>query len=206
MKVIWGGTLKLDDCTSQLVPIGPLSFYAIDFGDTLSLSDQLQRSLNSQDKTERNQCTLIALAAGLVSRSPGQARNIPSELRAKHLASELGGIEWAQSNKGSFLDANPHSFNEKVVASLCHDIQNTNHDRDYRILCIFLKEYLDPQQITLRVFDILRSGTGDTSLQVNIIGSIDLGNARGFIDLLAAGGHMRWLRPGGETYPAALRD
>ena len=188
LKVIWGETSKLDDCTSQRVSIGSLSFFAIDFGDTLSLSDQLQRSLNSPDKTERNQCTLIALAAGITARSPGQTRNIPSALRVKHLASELRGVEWAQSSKGSFTETNPHSFNEKVIANLCHDIRNINHDRDYRSLCIFLGEYLDSQQITLRVFDIRRSGTGDTSLQANVIGNLEVGAVHGFTDLLAAGG------------------
>lgn len=122
------------------------------------------------------------------------------------VASELRGIEWAQSEKGSFVDTNPHSFNERVVASLCHDIRNVNHDRDYRSLCIFLGDYIESQQVALRVFDILRPGTGDTSLQVNVIGNMTVGKNHGFADLLAAGGHMRWLRHDGETFPAALRD
>ena len=41
---------------------------------------------------------------------------------------------------------------------------------------------------------------------MNIIGNIDVGNDHGFIDLLAADGHMRWLKPEGDTHPAALRD
>ena len=142
----------------------------------------------------------------MTARAPEKARNIPSASRAKLLAAELRGIEWLQSDKGSFVDTNPHSFNEKVIASLCRDIRNINHGRDYRSLFMFLGGYIESQQITLRVFDILRSGTGDTSLHVNIIGNLAVGADHGFIDLLAAGGHIRWLIPDGETFPAVLRD
>ena len=169
------------------------------------MNDQLQRSLISPEKLERNQCTLIALAAGITARIPGQTRNIPSASRAKLLASELRWREWAQSEKGSFEGINPHSSNEKIVASLRHDIRNANHGRDYRSLCIFLAEYLEQQEIAIRVFDVLRSGAGDTSLQVNVIGGLALCERRGFLDLLAAGGHMRRMRRDGETLHSVLR-
>ena len=112
----------------------------------------------------------------------------------------------AEVGKGSFVATNPHSLGEKIVASLCHDVRNASQDRDYRSLCIFLAEYLEPHNVTPRVFDIIRSGTCDTSLQVNIIGDLSTGAMCGFLDLVASGGHMRWLRADGETLPTALRD
>ena len=206
IKVLWGVTTKLDDCSSQKCAIGPLSFFALDYGDTLSLSDAVQRGLNSPEKTERNQCTLIALAAGLCARTPGLERSVPAASRVRMLASELRAEEWINAQEGAFTDSNPHSIHERTIASLCHDILSANHDRDYRGMCIFLANLLETRKITIRVFDILRTGSGDTTLQINVLGDIAVGEKEGFVDLLACGGHMRWLKEDGETPPAARRD
>ena len=68
-----------------------------------------------------------------------------------------------------------------------------------------LEDYLESKNMTIRIFDILRSGAGDTSLQINILGDMAVGRKYGFVDFLASGGHMRWLREDGETSPAARR-
>ena len=53
LKVTWGNSNKLDDCCSQQCSIGPLSFFALDYGDTLNLSDVVQRGLNNPEKLSR---------------------------------------------------------------------------------------------------------------------------------------------------------
>ena len=49
----------------------------------------MQRCLNSSGKLERNQRTLVALAAGLTSKTPGQERNTPTASRVRQFADEL---------------------------------------------------------------------------------------------------------------------
>ena len=97
-RICWGESTQLDDCRSQGVIIGPFSFGAIDYGDTIPLTESMQRNLNNEDRSERNQCALIALAAGLVIRTKGQERFLPSASRVLHMASELRQIEWAKAN------------------------------------------------------------------------------------------------------------
>ena len=174
VKVIWDDAVKLDDCSTQSISIGTLSLRAIYFGETSTISDHLQRCLNSPAKLERNQCTLVALAAGLVSRTQGKERNNPTAARVRKLAAELR-WGWANSANGAFVETRPNSTNEKIVASLRRDARNPNHDRDYRGLCIFLSAFLESQQYAVLVFDTLRSGAGDTPLQLNISGDLSIG-------------------------------
>ena len=54
----------------------------------------------------------------------------------------------------------------------------------------------------LGIVDVLHSGSGDTILQINIAGSLEEGQQNGFIDFIAANGHMRWLKPGYDTLPS----
>ena len=93
-RIFWGKTMQLDDCRAQSATIGCLSFEAIDYGDTIPLSDFLQRQLNNEDRSEKNQCALIALAAGLVSLTQGQERFLPSASRVLAMASDLRLTEW----------------------------------------------------------------------------------------------------------------
>ena len=71
---------------------------------------------------------------------------------------------------------------------------------------VFLASFLENRNIAVRVFDILRSGSRGTSLQVNVLGVYPSVRNGGFVGLLACGGHMRWLKSDGETPPAARRD
>ena len=76
-RIYWGTSTQLDDCRSQNLPIGCLSCEAIDYGDTIPLSEGTQRNLNNEDISGRNQCALIALEAGLAARTCGQERFRP---------------------------------------------------------------------------------------------------------------------------------
>ena len=75
------------------------------------------------------------------------------------------------------------TFRERTLLSLRHDIVHANHDRDYRRLSLFLSPVLRKVWKALRIFDILHSGSGDTVLQVNVIGSLEDGEQNGFVDL-----------------------
>ena len=87
-RIWWGSSIALDDCTCQPVTIGPLHFNVVDFGDCIILNEFMQRKLASPDKDERNQCTLIAVAAGLLAvMTPTQI--LPDRSRVIKTALEL---------------------------------------------------------------------------------------------------------------------
>ena len=132
-RITWGKSTTLDDCVCQMLCIGPLHFCAIDYGDAVSLTETLQRKIGAVDKEERNQCTLLAVAAGIIS-SDLKPGNLPARSRVAKLAVELRGMEWNIAHPIAGSEGEPKSVNEKTLLSLGHDIVHPNHDRDYRSL------------------------------------------------------------------------
>ena len=191
---IWRGKpTQLDDCACQQVSIGKLHFTAADY-------EFLQRKLVSAGRSEENQSTLLSVSDGFLY-SETVSTNLPTRIRVAHDATELRTAEWqtaAPLFEPHGIAKSPH---EKAIVSLCHDIIHPNHDRDYRSLGLFSAHSLSNTGLALRIFDVLHSGSGDTILQINIVGSLEDGRNKGFIDLIAANGHMRWLKPGIETLP-----
>ena len=190
----------LGDCTCQPVSIGPLHFNAVDYGDSVNLNESIQRKLVSPDREERNQRTLLSVADGLITST--QSGHIPpSRCRVLQTALELRLSEWRSASPFTDSTGVAKTFHAKTVISLRHDIARPNHDRDYRRLGIFLSPVLRKTSLTLTIFGIPHSGSGSTVLQIDIIGSLEEGRQNGLVDLLATGGHMRWLQPGNETLP-----
>ena len=62
--ITWGGGIPLGDCESQEVKIGRLHFRAIDFGDTIRLSERSRLHLGDVEAQERNQCVLLHTVEG----------------------------------------------------------------------------------------------------------------------------------------------
>ena len=204
-RITWGPTSPLDDCVCQTLWIGPLHFCAIDYGDVICLTESMQKRLTAVDKEERNQCTLLAVAAGMVALD-GKPGNVPARSRVAKLAVELRSNEWQIAHSIGESNGEAKSYNQRTLCSLSHDILHPHHDRDYRSLAIFLGPFLSRNQITLRIFDVLRSGSGETVLQIIVIGDITFGEKHGYLDILASSGHMRWLQVGIDTLPCAKRD
>ena len=71
---------------------------------------------------------------------------------------------------------------------------------------MLLAPFLTSNGLVVRIFDVLNSGSGETALQINIIGDISCGEQGGFVDIIASNGHRRWLQPSNETIPCAWRD
>ena len=84
--------------------------------------------------------------------------------------------------------------------SLRRDILSPNHDRGYRSLALFLGIYLSGNGYTARVFGALHSGSGETALQINVIGVLQKGRSSGFLDILASNGHMQWLQRSSKLF------
>ena len=73
-------------------------------------------------------------------------------------------------------------------------------------MCIFLSSVFEAQRLTIRIFDVLYSGSGDTALQINVLGDLAIGQEPGFIDPIASNGQMRRLQPEQETLPMDRAD
>ena len=192
--------MQLGDCVCQMLYIGPLHFCAFVYGDAINLPEKLQQKLVAVDMEERNQCTLLAVDAGIIA-SDSKPGNLPSRSRAAKLADALRLQEWAIASPIGGSDGVAKSISEKTMMSLRHDITQPNHDMDYRTLAIFIGPFAHANNLTLRISDVLDSGSGDKALRLKVIGSLRTGKSYGFLDILAPNGHMRWLQPGNDTLP-----
>ena len=94
------------------------------------------------------------------------------------------------------------SFNGRTTISLWRDIVRAGHGRGYRSHCLYASPFLLKNETALSVCDVLRPGGGDTTLRINILGDLELGKRGGFVDVLAATGHMGWLQSSNETIPS----
>ena len=139
-RIVWGPIIGLGDCPSQELAIGNLHFQAIDYGDIISLNETMRQRVCAIEKDERNQCTLLALAAGLVARDL-QVKDLPARSRVAREAHELRIQEWLVAQPLFADTGHALSMNERTIMSLFHDITHPNHDRDYRSLCIFWPHY-----------------------------------------------------------------
>ena len=54
-----GRRTQMGDCASQEVAIGEFSFVAIDFGDTILVSERISRSARNVENRATNQCFLL---------------------------------------------------------------------------------------------------------------------------------------------------
>ena len=61
--ITWGNRIPLGDCEAQEVAIGKLHFRAVDFGDTIRLSENGRRALGNIEPQEKNQCVLTHAVA-----------------------------------------------------------------------------------------------------------------------------------------------
>ena len=200
-RIVLGQVIQLDDCASQDLAIGNLHFQAIDYGYAISLNHIMQQRLCVVDKDEKNQFTLLAAAAGVVARDMS-TKDLPTRSRVARTAHALRIQEWSIAHPLTSDHGDAKSINERTVLILCRDITQPNHDRDYRSLGVSRATFLAERSLAISVFDILNSGSGETALQVNILGDLNSGEKNGYIDILAHNGHTRWLKRGLETLPA----
>lgn len=78
----WGKKVHLGDCEVQEVTIGELHFRAIDFGDTIRLSERSRAILGNIEPLELNRCVLLHAVAGAQWRREGRKNGIPTLSRA----------------------------------------------------------------------------------------------------------------------------
>ena len=69
------------DCEVQDLCIGNLHFEAVDFGDTIRLTEAARVATQNVDPFEKNQCVWIHLVAGTIWTRPGSHLGIPDARR-----------------------------------------------------------------------------------------------------------------------------
>ena len=115
--------------------------------------------------------------------------------RVARTSDELRLQEWHVARPLTCSEWVGKSDNEKTNLSLTHDIARPNQDRYYRRLSLFLRPLITDRELNIRVFDVLRSVSGDTSLRINVIGDMETGERSGFIDFPGSNRHTRWIQP-----------
>ena len=205
-QVVWGQHMTLDDCCTQEVCISELCFTAVDYGDMIPTSEELQQILGFTQREEKNQCVLLHLAAALVHTEVGSKRSPPPASRVRLMAKSLRLLEAKQAHEiqGSTPQSSSRWGDE--LLSLCHDVLAESHDRDYRSLCIFFLEEFINHNMRVRVFDISAMNKSEPRLRINVFNAEGYSEDTGItIDLLSVKGHMRLLQRSPETNPSVWK-
>lgn len=95
----WGNRIPLGDCEVQEVAIGKLHFRAVDFGDTIRLSEKSRKELENIEPHEKNQCVLIHAVAGTQRHREGRKNGVPTLARVLMGAEEWRKEEYAQAKQ-----------------------------------------------------------------------------------------------------------
>ena len=95
----WGGVVSGTDFASQVLRIGNLYYSAIDLGESITVSTQLQQALGLPGLFEFNQCVLLHLAASYVWTEQGRINRAPHRGPIDSLAAHLRSVEFQQASQ-----------------------------------------------------------------------------------------------------------
>ena len=135
-----GPTFPMEDCESQEFVVGRLTFHLIDYGDQIRLNQEMREQLGTGEEQERNQCAVLAFAAGYEWSKQGRPKRPPGAKRVsfvakQHRAGELqAAVHWTESAP------NPTCRYDAEMRSIAHEALNVNHERDLRSLNHFCGE------------------------------------------------------------------
>ena len=184
MEITWGSKVKLIDGESEEITFGTLRFHVLDFGDVLDLNEGLKEAIACGVSVEKNQCAILAMAAGIEWSLQGRPHRAPSLTRIQFAAMEIRGEEIAMVKK--LTDPMP-----RLLKSAIHDVVTLGHDRDIRIFNWFLipvvRGYV---QCEIRVVEISRNQRMSV---VHVFPCADSTSEPLFF--VAFRGHLRWMMP-----------
>ena len=136
---------------------------AIDFGDTVRLSERSRRMLESIEPQEKNQCVLLHTAAGTQWVKGGKRNGIPILARVLAESEEWRKEEFAQAKEAIRSLGDMGGEYAAEIRSAAHDVVQNGHGRDYRSFVLFYKGLMGRNRISVRVFDLSSREGGDTS-------------------------------------------
>ena len=204
-EIVWGRRIPMGDCEAQDLSIGPLRYKALDYGDTIRVSERLRKATSNVEKVEINQCVLLHLVAGVMWNRNGRRLGIPELSKILSEAEEWGMEEVSQANQAEQeCNGREDSF-ALELRSLPHDVLTPGHDRDYRSISVFPNHLLETEEVSLRIFDIRHRDEGGYVLTINLFAK-DPASCCNFVDLAAYKHHMRWLKPCEDAFPAETSE
>ena len=187
--VVWDVVAEAGDVWIQQVCIGNLNMDAVDYGDQLTLGKPLQQAFGEGEPLERNQCTIVSLAAALEWHAQKWKKRIPSRNRVGLLATTIREAEFAAAQQGVKDLGKIITAFDAEVDTAPHDILNPNHARDLRTIGFFLlNEILVTNDVDVCIFEINSPGTPTMAHVFRGAGGSD----RELVFLLAFKNHMRW--------------
>ena len=159
IDIYWSDSLDMGDVNAQKPNIGKLEFPALDYGDRLTLPLPMRIGINEGSNIEKNQCSVIHLAAGLGWNLQNRPNRPPLKARVLHLATELRGLEFRRSTEMIDSAVALDQVWKDTVQALTHDIVASNHDRDFRFWPLFNGEDTDRREVSIRVVELNTSNT-----------------------------------------------
>ena len=205
--ITWGRTIPLGDFEAQDITIANLHFRAIDFGDTVRLSERGKIALVNTDAFERNQCVLIHTVAGAQWAREGRRNGVPILSRVLAEAEEWRQEEFNQAMLALAAVGQRKDLYAAEVASVAHDALGVGDDRDYRSFVLFYRDLIIRNKISIRVFDVRHRVGGGYVLTDNLfVGSQIPEGQTMLIDLIAYKHHMRWVKICEDNLMADVRD
>ena len=191
--ITWGREIPLGDCEIQEVAIGNLHFRAIDYGDTIRLSEKSRILLGNVEAQEENQCVFLHTAAGLQWGREGRKNGVPTLVRVLEEAVGWRKEEHRSASAALAVVGETKGEYAREARSISHDEVKCGNGRDYRGFVLLLRELFARNNIPVRVFDLRSRDEGGYILAVNLFVHPD-GLDAPTIDLLAYKHHMRRLK------------
>ena len=205
IDVFWGESAKCVDFSPQSLRIGDLYYSAIDLGDAITSSTQLQKAMGLPGETESTQCALSHLAASYEWKEQNFRKRVPNRTRIDSLAAQLRQVEYQKGAQCVAMTKHPHTRREYEMWSQAHDVMTPNHDRAFRAVPLFLQRGLGRiKDMTLRIIiDIEQTGQTDV-VNMHIFWPNTDKKISTDMTLCVWKEHMRFLIPSAETPPKSL--
>ena len=183
-KIVWGSKVSLIDVESEEISFGLLRFHVLDSGDALELNSGLQNDMACGASSERNQCALLAMAAGVEWSLQKRPHRAPARSRVQFVAREIRGEELAMARQ--LAEPMP-----RVLMSAVHDVVSLGRDRDIRVPNWFIVPIIQGYvQCEIRVVEISRN---------QMISMVHVSPCAGPtaepLFFVAPQGHLRWMMP-----------
>ena len=192
VDIWWSETIDMGDVSAQQLLIGELEFSVLDYGDRLAMPMQLRIGLNEGHNVEKNQCSIIHMAAGLEWHLQNRPNRFPLKSRVLQLATELRGLELRRANEMVVLARDADQKWKDTVLSLTHDIITSNRDRDFRFWPLFNGEDTNRHEVTVRIVEL---NTSNTKVKVYNYARAGIPTKEDkVIYMLAHRGHMRFMK------------
>ena len=178
----------MEDCTSQEIRIRNLHFDAIDYGGQVRLTEQLKVCLNTGEDWKKNQCAVLAYAAGIEWIYQGRPNRHPGRKRVEFVATQLREQEFRRAETASQeITGWSYSGGRREVESIAHEPLSYAHERDLRTLNLFLLQ--EETKIRIRVLELTKDGLAVAHTYPGRTDESEI------VYLIASEGRLRWAKP-----------